>query len=174
MNGCIRQDAPAWRQSSIPVLIACSTTLAEDSFPQKVQLLRCNQISQSVSIASDLMPFLNSGLDRPTNHNTRSAAVVLPSSGCILRASQSCHADRLFQSEAVNGHVQKTCSAVSRLRTQNWQKYEFGHPLRCKRSLHHNLFSIINQQKTFSFPGAHVFQMSCGKTDSWFPMNCAR
>lgn len=174
MNGCIRQVAPACRPRSMPLLIACVIATAVGSVSLNVQLLRCSQISQSVSIASDLIPFLNSGFERSTNPRTRSAAVALPFSCCSRRASQPCHVDSVCQSEAENGQVQKTCSAVSRLRLQNVQKYEFGHPLRCNRSLHHNLFSIINQQKTFSFPGAHVFQMSCGKTESWFARNCAR
>ena len=168
-NGCSKNVAPAWRQNSnvrwmAAVMLACVVIL-----PLKVLLFLAFQSSERMRMMVVLRAFLCSGHAASIIAAMMAGGLVL---FCHCKGWSELHpplAAAIVHTSSDNGHCQNKCMEDSKFRTHSWQKYSFGHPLRWRRSLHHNLFLSSKHVKIFILAGAQVVQIRFLKSDLMWP-----
>lgn len=101
-------------------------------------------------MVSERVAFLKTGWALLMIVATMSSYFDLESQVFTERDSQPCHRAALFQIAWDEPQFQNRCIEDSKFLRQSWQKYPFGHPLRCRRSFHQSLFWKRSQVKIFS------------------------
>lgn len=159
-NGVAVHVALASHHCSISLLLVLITSYTLGTFALKVQLLRSSQMRHRIIASIVFVPFRVQRAALLIIVSTISVVVFPCNKTSGSRAAHPFHFPTLVQVALENGHSQNRCTEDSRFLFHREQKYLFSHPLRWRRSLHHNLTCCSSQQNVFTWPGAHTFQIN--------------